>query len=114
VPLALPLALLVFFATFIPLIGAPVAMAVATVVALAGRGPLIALIVLAMIVLVGQFEGNVLHPLVMSRAVNLHPVAVALSVAGGAVLGGIIGAIIAVPVVSTAWGVRKYLRDHPA
>ncbi len=114
VPLALPLGLLVFFASFIPLIGAPFAMIVATIVALAGRGPLIAAIVLAMIVLIGQFEGNVLHPLVMSRAVNLHPVVVALSVASGAVLGGIVGAIIAVPVVSTVWGVRKYLRDHPA
>jgi putative heme transporter len=111
VPLALPLALLVFFGTFIPLIGAPIAMAVATVVALAGRGPLIALVVLVMIVLVGQFEGNVLHPLIMSRAVSLHPVVVALSVACGAILGGIIGAIVAVPLVSTVWGVAKYLRD---
>jgi putative heme transporter len=112
VPLALPLAVLVFFATFIPLIGAPVAMAVATLVALAGRGPAIALIVLVMIVLVGQFEGNVLHPLVMSRAVSLHPVVVALSVTSGAVLGGIVGAVIAVPVASTAWGVMKFLRDN--
>ena len=111
VPLALPLALLVFFGTFIPLIGAPIAMAVATVIALAGRGPLIALVVLVMIVLVGQFEGNVLHPLIMSRAVSLHPVVVALSVACGAILGGVIGAIIAVPLVSTVWGVVKYLRD---
>jgi predicted PurR-regulated permease PerM len=113
VPLALPLAVLVFFATFIPLIGAPIAMAVATLVALAGRGPVIALVVLVMVVLVGQFEGHVLHPLVMSRAVNLHPVVVALSVFSGAVLGGIIGAIIAVPVISTSWAVRKYLRDTP-
>jgi putative heme transporter len=111
VPLALPLAVLVFFATFIPLIGAPVAMAVAALVALAGRGPVIAVVVLAMIVLIGQFEGHVLHPLVMSRAVNLHPVVVVLSVVTGAVLGGIIGAIIAVPVVSTTWAVMKYLRE---
>jgi predicted PurR-regulated permease PerM len=83
-------------------------------VALAGRGPVIALVVLVMIVLVGQFEGNVLHPLVMARAVNLHPVVIALSVASGAVLGGIIGAVIAVPLVSTIWGVTKYLRAHPA
>jgi putative heme transporter len=111
VPLALPLAVLVFFASFVPLIGAPVAMVVATLVALAGRGPVIALIVLAMIALIGQFEGHVLHPLVMSRAVNLHPVVVALSVVTGALLGGIIGAIIAVPVVSTTWAVMKYLRE---
>ena len=38
--IALPLALLTFFATFIPLIGAPIALFVATLVALAARGPL--------------------------------------------------------------------------
>ena len=111
VPLAIPLAVLVFFASFIPLIGAPVAMVVATLVALAGRGPVIAVAVMLMIVLIGQFEGHVLHPLVMSRAANLHPVAVALSVVTGATLGGIVGAVVAVPIVSTSWAVRKYLRD---
>jgi putative heme transporter len=111
VPLAIQLAVLVFFASFIPLIGAPFAMVVATLVALAGRGPLIALAVLLMIFLIGQFEGHVLHPLVMSRAANLHPVAVALSVVSGAILGGIVGAMVAVPIVSTSWAVRKYLRD---
>ena len=113
VPLALPLAVLVFFASFIPLIGAPIALAIATLVALAGRGPVIALVVLAMIVLIGQFEGHVLHPLVMSRAANLHPLVVVVSVASGAVLGGVIGAVVAVPLVSTSWGVINYLRAQP-
>ncbi len=111
VPLAIQLAVLVFFASFVPLIGAPFAMVVATLVALAGRGPLIAIAVLLMIFLIGQFEGHVLHPLVMSRAASLHPVVVALSVVSGALLGGIVGAVVAVPIVSTSWAVRKYLRD---
>ncbi len=110
VPLALPLSLLVFFATFIPIVGAPLALAVATVVALAGRGPLIALFVLVLIVVIGQFEGHVLQPLVMSRAVAIHPVVVVVSVASGTVLAGVIGAIIAVPLVSVAWSVRRTLR----
>lgn len=110
VPLAFPLALLVFFASFIPLVGAPIALAVATVVALAARSPLIAVAVVALIVLVGQFEGHVLQPLVMSRAVAIHPVAVALSVALGTVLAGIVGAVVAVPLVSVAWSVRRRLR----
>ena len=103
VPLALPLALLVFFAAFIPLIGSPIALAVATLVALAGRGPLIAVLVLVLIVVIGQIEGNLLHPMVMSRAVNLHPLAVALTVASGTVLAGVIGAVVAVPLVAVAW-----------
>ena len=102
VPLALPLALLTFFAAFIPLIGAPLALGVATLVALAGRGPLIALLVLALIVVIGQIEGHLLHPIVMSRAVNLHPVVVAPTVASGTVLAGVIGAVVAVPLVAVA------------
>ena len=99
VPLALPLALLVFFAAFVPLVGAPIALAVATLVALAARGPLVAILVVVLTVAIGQVEGHILHPLVMSRAVNLHPLAVALSVASGTVLAGVIGAVVAVPLV---------------
>jgi len=105
VPLALPLALLTFFAAFIPLIGAPIALGVATLVALAARGPLIALVVLGLIVIIGQIEGHLLHPMVMSRAVNLHPLAVALSVASGTLLAGVIGAVVAVPMVAVTWTV---------
>ena len=105
VPLALPLALLTFFAAFIPLIGAPIALGVATLVALAARGPLVAVLVLALIVIIGQIEGHLLHPMVMSRAVNLHPLAVALSVASGTLLAGVIGAVVAVPMVAVTWTV---------
>jgi putative heme transporter len=110
VPLAFPLAVLTFFAAFIPLIGSPIALFVATLVALAARGPLIALLVLALIVVIGQIEGHLLHPLVMSRAVNLHPLAVALTVASGTVIAGVIGAVVAVPLVAVAWTVWKTLR----
>ncbi|MEU2552529.1 AI-2E family transporter [Streptomyces sp. NPDC013313] len=113
VPLALPLALLEFFAAFVPLVGSPVALAVATVVALAGRGPLTALAVLALIVVIGQFEGHVLHPLVLSWAVQLHPLAVAVSVIAGSIVGGVIGAVVAVPFVSVVWAVLRALRTDP-
>jgi len=114
VPLALPLALLTFFATFIPLIGAPIALFVATLVALAARGPLIALLVLALIVIIGQIEGNLLQPLVMGRAVNIHPLVVALTVACGTLLAGVIGAVVSVPLVAVTWTVWTALKDHPS
>jgi predicted PurR-regulated permease PerM len=79
-------------------------------VALAARGPLIALLVLALIVVIGQIEGHLLHPMVMSRAVNLHPLAVALAVASGTVLAGVIGAVVAVPLVAVTWTVWTALR----
>jgi putative heme transporter len=113
VPLALPLTVLVFFATFIPLVGAPIALAVATVVALAGRGPVVAAAVLVLIVVIGQIEGHVLHPLVMSWAVQLHPVVVAISVIAGSLVAGVIGAIVAVPMVSVVWSVVRTLRAGP-
>jgi len=113
VPLAVPLSLLVFFAAFIPLVGSAAALAVATVVALATRGLWIAVAVLALIVIIGQIEGHLLHPLVMSRAVRLHPIVVALSVATGTILDGIVGAVVAVPLVSVAWSVITRLRSLP-
>lgn len=113
VPLALPLALLEFAATFVPLIGSPIALAVASAVALATRGPVTAIIVLALIVVIGQIEGHLLHPLIMSWAVRLHPVVVAISVIAGAIAQGIIGAVVAVPVVSVVWAVTQALRTPP-
>ncbi|MFJ5519289.1 AI-2E family transporter [Streptomyces griseoluteus] len=113
VPLALPLTLLEFFAAFIPLVGSPVALGVATVVALAGRGPLTAAAVVVLIVVIGQLEGHVLHPLVMSWAVRLHPLVVAVSVIAGSIVAGVIGAVVAVPFVSVAWAVLSALRAPP-
>ncbi|MEU1403176.1 AI-2E family transporter [Streptomyces sp. NPDC005728] len=113
VPLALPLTLLEFFAAFVPLVGSPVALGVATVVALAGRGPLTAAAVLVLIVVIGQLEGHVLHPLVMSWAVRLHPLVVAVSVIAGSIVAGVIGAVVAVPFISVVWSVLRALRTVP-
>ncbi|MFF1512220.1 AI-2E family transporter [Streptomyces sp. NPDC058326] len=110
VPLAVPLALLEFLAAFVPLIGSPVALAVAAVVALASQGPVVAAIVIALIVVMGQIEGHLLHPLVMSWAVRLHPLVVAVSVIAGSIAAGIVGAVVAVPLVSVVWSVHTALR----
>lgn len=110
VPLAAPLAVLVFIGAFIPLVGAPAAMVVAMVVALAANGFVNALLVGIGIALIGQFEGHVLTPLVMGKQVSLHPVAVALAVTAGTLVAGILGAVISVPLVAVAWAVFARLR----
>lgn len=110
VPLAAPLAVLVLLGAFVPLVGAPAAMVVAMIVALAALGPVQAAIVGVGIALIGQFEGHVLQPLVMGRQVKLHPVVVALAVAGGGLTAGIFGAVVAVPLVSVTWAVFSMLR----
>jgi putative heme transporter len=110
VPLAAPLAVLVLIGAFIPLVGAPAAMIIAMVVALAANGPVSALLVGVGIALIGQFEGHILQPLVMGRQVSLHPVVIAVVVTGGTITAGILGAVISVPLVAVAWAVFTRLR----
>jgi predicted PurR-regulated permease PerM len=100
IPLALPLASLVFMGAFVPLIGAVLTGFVAVIVALIAKGWVYALITLALIIAVQQLEGHVLQPLVMGRAVAIHPLAIVLAIAGGAVLAGIVGALLAVPALA--------------
>lgn len=100
IPLALPLASLVFLGAFIPLIGAVIAGGLAVIVALIAKGWVFALITFGLIIAVQQLESHILQPLVMGRAVSVHPLAVVLAIAGGTVLAGIIGALLAVPIVA--------------
>lgn len=109
VPLALPLGILVFVGSFIPIVGAFVTGAVAVLVALVDQGPVIAVIMLGVVLLVQQIEGHVLHPFLMGRAVRLHPVAVLLAVATGSLAAGIIGALFAVPIAAVLNTVIRYL-----
>jgi predicted PurR-regulated permease PerM len=113
VPLALPLAALVFLGAFIPVIGATLSGAVAVLVALVTVGPVKALIVLAIVITVQQLEGHVLQPLIMGRAVALHPLAVILAIATGVVTAGIVGGLVAVPLLAVANTAVRYLADHP-
>ncbi len=114
VPLALPLASLVFLGAFIPLVGAVVTGFLAVIVALLNKGVIYALITLGLILAVQQLEGHVLQPLVMGRAVSIHPLAVVLAIAGGGVLAGIIGALLAVPVLAFLnSAIRVLVADDP-
>ncbi len=112
-PLALPLAALVFLGGFIPVIGATLTGAVAVLVALVTVGPVKALIVLAVVIAVQQLEGHVLQPLIMGRAVALHPLAVILSIATGVLVAGIIGGLIAVPLLAVVNTAVRCLAGHP-
>jgi predicted PurR-regulated permease PerM len=100
VPLALPLASLVFLGAFIPLVGAVVTGFLAVVVALLAKGFVYALITLGLLIGVNQLETHILQPLVMGRAVSIHPLAVVLAISTGGVLAGVVGALLAVPTVA--------------
>jgi predicted PurR-regulated permease PerM len=100
VPLAVPIAILVFLGSFIPIVGAVATGALAVFVALVYNGPVIALIMLGIVLLVQQVEGHVLQPLIMGTAVKVHPLGVVVAVATGSLLAGIPGALFAVPVAA--------------
>ncbi len=112
VPLALPLAVLTFFAAFIPIVGAFVVGALAALVALVANGVTTALIVVALIVVVQQVEGNVLQPILVGRSLQLHAALVILAVTAGSSLAGIAGAFLAVPVFAVATTVLRYARSQ--
>jgi putative heme transporter len=115
VPLALPLSVLVFLGAYIPLIGAVVTGALASLVALVSQGPVAGVVVLGVVVAVNQLEGDILAPLVLGRAMSLHPLAVLLALTSGAILAGVIGALLAVPLVAVTWAVMKgWEPDEPA
>jgi predicted PurR-regulated permease PerM len=112
-PLVVPLAALVFLGAFIPIIGSFLAGSVAVLVALVSQGPFQALIALAIVLVVMQVEGHILQPLLLGRAVRVHPLAVVLAIAAGLLVAGIFGALIAVPLVACANVAGTYLsRRH--
>lgn len=109
VPLALPLATIVFLGAFVPLVGATVAGTLAALVALVANGTGSALLVIAVVIAVNQLENHLLAPVVLARAVRLHALAVLLALTTGTILAGIVGAVLAVPLAAVAWtAVREW------
>jgi predicted PurR-regulated permease PerM len=112
VPLAAALAVLTFFAGFIPIVGALAAGTLAVLVALVSNGPTTALIVLAIIIVVQQVESNLLQPMLQGRSLNLHAAVVLLAVTAGGTLFGIIGAFLAVPLAAVTAAVLRYMSEQ--
>lgn len=110
-PLVAPLALFMFLAAFVPLLGVLVAGAVALLVVLATKGWIAAIIVLIVMVVMNQLEGHLLQPQVVGKMVRLHPLAVILVLAVGAVVAGIAGAVVAVPITAAITRAARALRD---
>src|SRR5690606_17750718 len=113
VPLVVPLATLVFIGAFIPIIGAVVAGGVAVLIALVSVGWIKALVLLAIVTAVMQLEGHVLQPILLGRAVKLHPLAVILAITGGLIVSGIAGALLAVPLLAVLnAGAKSMIKDQ--
>jgi predicted PurR-regulated permease PerM len=117
-PLVIPIAIAVFLASFIPVVGAVLTGALAAFVALIYLGPVPALVMLGVVILVQQLEGHVLQPFLVGHAVKIHPVAIVLVVAIGGFIGGIAGALFAVPLTAALNAMIGYIgrgewRTHP-
>lgn len=109
VPLAAPLAVLIFVGSFIPIVGSLGFGSLALLVALVSQGWVPALILLAIMLVNSQIEAHLLQPFIVGRAVHLHPAAVVLALTAGGLVGGIFGAIITIPIVASAHAAVKYL-----
>ncbi|MFD3484789.1 AI-2E family transporter [Streptomyces sp. NPDC058665] len=114
VPLVLPLAVLTFISAFVPVVGALFAGLVAVLIALVSSGPTDALIVLGIIIVVQQLEGNVFQPMIQSRGLGLHAAVILLAVTLGASLAGIVGSLLAVPAAALIGVVWAYVREQLA
>jgi predicted PurR-regulated permease PerM len=112
-PLVFPLALLVFFGAYIPLVGAFVSGLLAVAVTFVNVGGVQALIMLAVVVIVQQFEGDVIMPLVFGSRLRLHPLVVLLAVAAGGLAFGLAGAFLAVPLIAVAVSVHEAISEEP-
>jgi predicted PurR-regulated permease PerM len=99
-PLVVPLGVLLFLGSLIPLLGMLVAGVVVVLVALVTKSALMALVMAIALVLTVQLEGNLLNPLIMGKAVNIHPLGILMAVTAGTILGGVFGAFIAVPLAA--------------
>jgi predicted PurR-regulated permease PerM len=110
VPMAIPIGILVFLGSFIPIVGAVATGIVAVVIALLFNGPVNALAMLGVVLLVQQVEGHVLQPLIMGTAVKVHPLAVVLAVGAGSLLAGIPGALFAVPMAAVLNVMTSYIQ----
>jgi predicted PurR-regulated permease PerM len=114
-PLVIPLAVLVFLAAFVPLVGLLVAGTLAILVTLAAKGWVAAVILLGVLIIEDQLEGHLLQPQVVGRVIRLHPLAIILSLAVGGVLAGVAGAVVAVPIVAVITrAVPELRRRDPA
>ena len=112
IPMVVPITVLVFFGSFIPIVGAFISGSIAVLVAVVDQGMTSGLIMLAVILVVQQVEGNVLQPWLMSNAVSLHPVAVLLVVTGAGSVAGIPGAVFGVPIAAFVNATFLYLHGY--
>ncbi|TQO19269.1 putative PurR-regulated permease PerM [Rhodoglobus vestalii] len=108
-PLVIPIAVAVFLGSFIPVVGALVTGGLAIFIALVFLGPIPAVIMLGIVLLVQQLEGHILQPLVMGTAVKVHPLAVVFAVAAGSFVAGIPGALFAVPLIAVVNVMTNYI-----
>jgi predicted PurR-regulated permease PerM len=109
VPLVAPLSLLIFIGSFLPVVGSIIFGTLAVAITLVTRGTVPGIVLIGILAVDNQVEAHLLQPLMVGRYVRLHPLAVAISIAGGGVLEGIYGAVLAVPFVAVVYAVLRYL-----
>jgi predicted PurR-regulated permease PerM len=109
VPLVAPLALLIFIGSFLPIVGSIIFGALAVAIAFVTQGWIVGVILIGVLIVDNQFEAHILQPFMVGRYVRLHPLAIAVAIAGGGLLEGIEGTVLAVPFLAVVYGVLHFL-----
>lgn len=111
-PMVVPLTILLFLGSLVPLVGILVAGAVVALIALVSQGPATAVLIIVALILVVQLFGNLLNPVLLGKAVDIHPLAILVGVTAGTILGGVFGAFVAVPLIAVLRNASLAIRDH--
>lgn len=112
-PLIVPIAVLLFLGSLVPMIGVLVAGAIMCLIAFVTKGVTAAIIMAIVLTVVIQLFGNLLNPIILGRAVDIHPLVILGGVTGGTLLAGMFGAFVGVPLIAVLNnGVHAMRRHH--
>jgi predicted PurR-regulated permease PerM len=114
VPLAAPLAVMVFVGGFIPYVGGFITTTILVLVTFSTQGISAVILLLIGITIVNVVNGNILGPVIYGKTVSIHPALVLVSLPAGAAIAGIIGLFVAIPLVAivlAVWGAALTILD---
>jgi predicted PurR-regulated permease PerM len=105
-----PILIVVFLTAFIPLIGATFSGVVTVLVAVVEGGWVKAVIMIGVVLIVHLLVGNVLYPWLFGKAASVHPIVILLAIGVGGIVGGLVGALLAVPILAATRAFIEGLR----
>ena len=105
-PYAATISILIGFSAMIPVVGAYIGVTIGTILIMT-HSVTLALLFVAYVVILQQFEGNLIYPYVVGGSTGLPGIWVIFAITIGSALGGILGMLVSVPVAATLYQIVK-------